>query len=54
MKIMGQPRDSTKTKDYSWIRQFGDSKENSKVRPFDLGEDEIKDEKTSRINTVNR
>lgn len=51
MKVVGD----NKKKDFSWIRHFGDGKgSKSRIRPFDLGEEEIKDEKTSRINTVNR
>jgi len=46
---------SSKIKDYAWIRQFGHPQaSHSKIRPFQLGEDELVDEKSSRINTVNR
>lgn len=48
-------KSNSRTKDYAWIRQFGHAQvSDSKMRAFQLGEDELIDEKTSRINTVNR
>jgi len=53
--MFGQQKEGAKTKDYTWIRQFGNSKGNqTKIRPFNLEEEELSDGKTSRINTVNR
>ena len=46
MKVMGQAS-FNKTKDYTWIRSFGDkSGSHSKIRAFNPGDEEIKNERT--------